>query len=35
MLVLGGPGELLLGSSLRLYWSGASLSLSLSINILF
>ena len=33
MLVLGGPAELSLGSSLRLHWSGASLSLSLSIII--
>ena len=31
--MLGGPAELLLGSSLRLHWSGASLSLSLSSNI--
>ena len=33
MLALGGPAELSLGSSLRLHWSGASLSLSLSIII--
>ena len=33
MLVLGGLAELSLGSSLRLHWSGASLSLSLSIII--
>ena len=31
--MLGGPAELSLGSSLRLHWSGASLSLSLSIKI--
>ena len=33
MLVLGGLAELSLGSSLRLHWSGVSLSLSLSIII--
>ena len=31
--MLGGPAELSLGSSLRLHWSGASLSLSLSSKI--
>eukprot|EP01052_Picozoa_sp_SAG31_P055479 SAG31_NODE_15340_length_759_cov_7.548485_1_plen_53_part_00 len=33
--MLGGPAELSLGSSLRLHWSGAVFSLSLSINIAF
>ena len=33
MLVVGGLAELLLGSRLRMHWSGASLSLSLSIII--
>ena len=31
--MMGGPAELSLGSSLRLHWSGASLSLSLSSKI--
>ena len=33
MLVVGGLAELSLGSRLRMHWSGASLSLSLSIII--
>ena len=33
MLVVGGLAELSLGSRLRMHWSGASLSLSLSIKI--